>query len=591
MKKTKHFFAGMCLTALALTTIPTTNLTINPTIAEAATKSAQTIKISKADITSKGASEAIQNALNTAQSKATADKPYKIIVPKGTYKLNHSLYIYSNTELVLNGVKLLADKNKNAIHVGALDDDSTGVTGYYYKNITITGGTLDGQNKSGTLMKVGHASNFIMTGVTLQNTKNAHLMETAGVKSMKIKKCKFKNQQSTSTKITYNEAIQLDILYPEHMPGYRAETINTTDVVIENSSFSNVPRGIGSHTAILNQPLENITIKNCTFNKMSSVAIQGLGWKNCVIANNTITDSPRGICYYHTVATGKGTYLPSKIAKVGKTSTSLSDAYQTPEANQNIVIQNNKLSLNSIKDPHAEYERVAIMISGVNLTDKSTNIDGSGNLPLGNYYPSGITVKNNTITTAGHGIRFVNTNDSEISNNTITSTTPNDSISYNGVQIMSESNKIRILNNTIKNSITNGIYVNRNSNVTSITGNKILVAQKYGIDIEASNVDLISQNEISDIKGKGASKARGIFVYDGASVSEISKNMLTQTGDCGIHISKATAKQIISNQISHPGRYGIMFSSNAAGEKIADNNITDATVKDVHIASDSTVSN
>lgn len=526
---------------------------------------AKTIEVTKSDIKELGAGKAIQEALNTAKDNAKSGKPYKIKVPAGTYKLDRTLLIYSNTELFLNNVTLVAGKDKNVIHVGALDEDAKGATGYYYKNITIEGGTLDGKKKSGTIVKAGHVSNLSMKNVTVKNTHNAHLMEVAGVKGLKVTGCKFQNMVSDSKGITFNEAIQLDILYPKHMPGYRAETLNNENVVIDKCEFTNVPRGVGSHTAILNQGMDKIKITNCKFKSMASSAIQGLGWRNCTISNNKIEDSPRGIIYYEMVANGKGTFLPSALAKAGKTKTKLSDKYKAPSKNMNIVIKDNDITLNSKKDPSADYERVAILVSGVTIDKKVKNGDGSGNLPNGNYYASGVTVEGNSISTKGHGVRCVDAQNITITGNEILCNKASDNVGYNGIQAMVNSENIKVISNSIKNVVNNGIYFNRGSQAAEITGNIIDKTGKYGIDIEESNVGKISLNKVSNTGN------RGIFVFSQSIVDIISENEVSDTTDVGIQVSNATAKEVTDNVITNPGRVGIMFSSGANGKKIINN--------------------
>ena len=581
-QKMKRILAYLLLLSLFVTGIAGNTVTT-----EAAAKPVR-IKLSGADIKKLGFDTVMQRALNEAKEKATAKKPYEITVPKGKYQLKHTLLIYSNTKVLLKGVTLYAGEGKNVFHVGALDEDSKGATGYCYKNITIQGGTLDGKKHSGTVLKVGHAENVVLKDATLCNVKNAHLMETGGVKKLTVKNCTFKNQTSTSDGITYYEAIQLDVLYPWHLVAYRGETLNTTDVLIEGCSFTNTPRGVGSHTAILNQPMKNITITDCTFTKMGSIAIQGLNWQNAIIKNNVIQDSPRGIVCYLAAGMGQGTYLPSVIAKAGKTKTPLSDQYAAPREDMKLVIQNNTITTNDKTDPYAFYERLAIAVNGIEIRERmKKNKDKSGALPVGNYYYSGVKILDNTITTAGHGIRCMDARKVEISGNSITAKEGSNNAGYNGIQLLEKCEDISIYNNEIRDMGNNGIYVNRESKAKEIAKNTVTGCGKYGIGLETAEAERITENVISNVKEKG------IFVYNKASVQEISGNTIDTVLDAkgrGIHVcEQSAAGAVMKNVLNNPGEYGIIASSSSSIDEVSENEIAGATVKPIYAPRGSTI--
>ena len=547
------------------------------------------IEITKDEIEEQGIDTVVQRALNEAREYATEENPYEITVPKGTYQLQHTLLVYSNTKLNLKGVTLYAEERKNVVHVGSLDMvDGNGATGHCYRNITIEGGIMDGGYHSGTVLKVGHASNFKMKGVTLRNVLNAHLMETGGVKGLTVKNCTFKNQISTSEEINYYEALQLDVLCSSHLAAYRSETLNTTDVLIDHCKFYNTPRGVGSHTAILNQPMTNITISNCTFQKMGSVAIQSLHWKNATIKNNVIKETPRAIACYLATARGAGTYLPSVVAAVGNTQTTLSDEYREPSKNMGLLIKDNFIATNAITDPYAPYERVAILVSGVYMDQQyPINVDYSGGIPLGDYCYSGVDIIDNTINTTGHGIRCIDVKNAVLSGNRIIGNATEDTTYYHGIQIMTKSNIISIRDNIIRHAVTNGIYVNRDSEVALVENNSITGSGKYGIGIESATVGTISNNSIKNTREKG------IFIYNHAKTRKIRNNWIDRVSGAqgrGIHVCvSAIAGEVIGNSIARAGEYGILASSVSSIDLIKDNTVTDVTVKAVYATLDSAI--
>ncbi|MBQ5382595.1 MAG: hypothetical protein IIU42_08160, partial [Ruminococcus sp.] len=257
------------------------------------------ITVKKSEILQKGAFKAIQSALNAARYSATKDNRYKIIVEPGSYDLRSALHIYSNTTLSLYNVVFVRNKEAvtNMIRTGEDTAVNKGDSGYAANaNISIEGGTLDGNGTSNTMIKVTHASNFSMVGTEVCNLRNAHMMEVAAVDGFQVRSCTFKDQvlENTGDNVGY-EAIQLDIPKSGHIVGTRSEALNMKHVHIEGCIFSNCPRGIGSHTQILNLPFDGITIANNTFEDMKSAAIQGENWKNVTITGNRISKTPRAI--------------------------------------------------------------------------------------------------------------------------------------------------------------------------------------------------------------------------------------------------------------------------------------------------------
>ncbi len=529
----------------------------------------QTINVTSATIADTEASRAIQSALNQAEENATDSNPYRVVVDPGTYTLSSSLRIYSNTDLVLNGVTLTQETGsgytRNILKVGDTSDENTG---YFYKNITVEGGTLDENGNSATAIKGVHVKNFTLKNMTIENTHNSHLMEVAGIDGLTIDGCTFKNQDlDTKEKAditnTY-EAIQLDIPVRKHIEGYRSEALQMKNVKIINCTFDKVPRGVGSHTTFLNVPFDNIQITNNKFSNLTSCAIQGMNWSNCTISNNTITNSPRGIALYS--VRDFGTYLPSTAAKEDGPSPAYSDKYTKPSADQNINITNNTISCSGT-DKYASYEPLAILLEGMNLASATEESSQGDSVPAGNYFISGAVIKGNTITTHGHGIRFVDARNSKIASNKITCTGKRGAAFY-GIQLRKGSTSDSITKNSITNPSSNGIYLNTKSAASSITGNTIKSAGKYGIDIEQASATTIANNNISN------PVVNGIYIFNGSKAGTIKSNTITSAEKYGIDLEKSSVTTIEKNKISSPGSNGIFVFNKSKVKTIKSNTIS-----------------
>lgn len=505
------------------------------------------INISKEDIEAAGGfTSALKRMI-----PSDYDGSLRITVAPGTYDISQTYSMLpSDSTLILTGVTLKRTKECNIFKFGGANHST--------QNIKIIGGTLDGGGKTGTVIKVGDFKNFSMKGTAIQNVMDAHEMEVAGVNGMTLTNCSFKDQIiPIGTNTNRYEAIQLDILSANHISGYTSKSIQSKNIKIDGCTFENVPRGIGSHTAILNCPVDNISITECTFKNIGGAAIQALNWINCTFRKNKITDAARGISIYSVRnANGTGTYLPSVIAAEGNETTAIPDAYSAND-NQNIVIRDNFITLNAKDDPYAKFAKTGISIIGFNINKFTAATSSGGGLPIGNYYMSGVDISNNQITTAGYGMYLSNARKCKVTSNSITgkgfrSSDPKKK-QYDGIFVLDSCKNNTFAGNTIKAMPRNGIFCMDNSSSTSITNNKISSCGGYGIGL-----------------------------FNGSTVvAGINKNNISKCKNTGISLStKCTAKEITNNKISNCTGIGInIYKKSKVSKNIADNTIKGVSSK------------
>lgn len=511
----------------------------------------------------------IQAQLDTAKKNATTSNPYTVRVAKGTYTVGTCLHIYGNTTLVLDGVTLnrAASYDGNLIKIGDRTDTQTG---YSYKNIKISGGTnggvLDGNGRtyaedSPTVLKGAHAQNFVLEKMTVRNAYNGHLMEVAGINGMQISNCTFKDQiLDKDHTILTPEAIQIDVLVERHFNGYAYEDLPMKNVTVTKCAFSNVPRGVGSHSAILNNYVNGVTITNNTFTNMGSAAVQGMNYINCTIADNVITNSPRGIALY-TINT-KGTFF----GKTATSSSSTSSKYLAPPSNQNIEITGNKITVNGTEQ-YTSFTNEGIIVYGVKLTSALKSSAATDAIPKGDYYASGVTISGNTISSTGHGIRLNDVRNASIGSNSITySGSKTSSTDYYGIQALNGCQSVSISKNTIKNARTNGIFI-LDSKASSITGNKITSPGKYGIGVQSGTASKITSNTVSK------AGTTGIFLMKGSKATTIKSNKISSPKQYGIYASNSTISSISSNTITSAKTMGVMIKDKSKVKKITSNKI------------------
>lgn len=264
------------------------------------------------DITDFGADgtdkESDYDAIQEALDQASEDQMTVVIVPKGTYYIDDTLYIQSNTKLKLSSKAIIKRKksalSQNMLRTANANHFSDFNGGYRLAhNITVTGGTWDGgyiakAKKTSNLIYMGHSKHITIKNTTIKHCYGAHAIEFAGVKDSTIKNCKISEFRYDSSKFT-NEAIQLDICYKSKKegrwaPGFKADKTPCSNILIEKNTITDYPRGIGVHHYLKNHPTTNITIRNNRF-KRSSASTQGksvvgiflMGVKKATVTQNT----------------------------------------------------------------------------------------------------------------------------------------------------------------------------------------------------------------------------------------------------------------------------------------------------------------
>lgn len=456
------------------------------------------------------------NLSSNTEKMERKEHPVKYVLKPGRYSGTSTLNLWGNSYLYAEDVYVLQPKGdkRNLIRLGEKNVDyDEGDTGYAYKNITIKGITLDENNNSNTVVKLGHAEQVLLDGVTIQNVKNAHMIETAGIKNLTINQCTFKNQilEKNAAVNTY-EAVQLDVLFSKHLNSYRSEDLPIRNVKVTKCTFKNVVRGIGSHTAIYNKPINGVEISNSKFKNCKSCAIQLFNATNVEIYDNQIEGVPRGVVVQGQVYGKNDVFLSSSFSEEGNTVATGKESYEKPAKDMGIVIKNNHIELAGT-DSYATYENSGIWLEGTDLKKASRFYDM---VPAGNYYVSGVTIAGNTVEGHGNGIKLVNVRNAVVSKNKCKMLGELGKKNYYGIAIKEKCREIIIKNNII-NSYLNGIYV-KDSKSNDISKNTVKNSKKYGIGVERGQVKILSSNKIEK------SGSHGINIADKSNVKKLTGN-------------------------------------------------------------------
>lgn len=559
--------------------------------------------------------------LKTLLETARDDKghSYVIVIPKGSYVLSAAVRVYSNTTVYAVGAELTRRGTGVGLCTGGLAEDAQN-SGYSdYQNINIIGGKwIRQQGNYSNIFYFIHGTNInvidcVLDGSAGEKTENNHLIEASAIDGLTVKGCTFTNNVRPSADINKDtycggwECLQLDITADtsaEH--NYKYDGTPSKNVLITENTFSKASRGIGSHTALDGVYIENVVISNNTFDGLTDEAVVAYHYYNCQIVNNTVNGG-RGICVQNM---GKATSSKQISTYFLNTADKRAEGIYTAKkrTDVNTEVSGNTIVTSSPMKSNCSY---GIEIYGVYIPSGFKCAAPGGKtttLTEGNYEISGVTVRNNNITTNGVGIRARGCYDSIISNNTIkpskdavkADTQVGGVIIYGGAH--SASKGVTIENNAIGAFRDGGILVKESSYAQDITNNKIENTGEDGIRISDSGIVLgtISKNTITSVKGQGISvktkgnvkdiknnkvtsaKGAGILVSDnGAVKGNIGSNTLKNCGECGIDIkASAISKGITSNTITGSANYGIRIVNIKKTVSITSNTI--AKVKKAH---------
>lgn len=525
------------------------------------------ISVSGTDIT-----DELKKAFTYCRNNASKDNICTITTPKGTFETSANIYLSSYTQLDMTAGTTLINATNG---IGNIFLTRSGTGGYDgLVNFKMYGGTLGyhSNNKNGNcLLRIGHARDILIDHVTFKDNYQSHHVEIAACKNITFNACTFDGQTSDLSK-TSSEALQIDILegnsHFTNMAPYDG-TMND-GVTVQNCTFQNVVRGVGTHSSYLNYYQKNIKIINNTFKNISSTAITCTNYINANVSNNTIENCGQGIYYYMMRST-------SNLSKV---------CYLDKNGKRNIdcksVLSNNKISVVPTKDVSSP---TAIYVFGNKVTA------AKGSVPVADYYVGKITVKSNTISTKANGIRLYDVKNSNISSNTVNYTsTEKNSSSTSGIYLTNISNNNSVsLNrvskfengifidtsagnafksNTVSNTYKNGIYMRNNKSANSLLSNKINSSGDNGIYVTNAYCSKISSNTVT------SSKKQGIYLASGASAGTVASNSITSSGSNGVLVNKsAKITNFISNKISKSANSA--FSCGGKVTKVSSNTLTD----------------
>ena len=243
-----------------------------------------------------------------------------LYLKKGTYTISNALYIPNNVTVRLEKGVVLKKGNKTGTKkfdpsgsifsfcLTSKKDREGSVSKYNgVKNAKLIGEgnpviDLD-YVKDAIGVIVGHNPNIEIKGIVFKNMKSGHFIEMDASKNVKVTKCKFMNHKDSENNV--KEAINIDTP-DKNTKGFNVkwsaqDKTPNINVTIQNCTFKNLERAIGTHKYSENKYHSQIKILNNTIDGCDNDAIRVMNWKDFQIENNTIknvgkmSDGKRGI--------------------------------------------------------------------------------------------------------------------------------------------------------------------------------------------------------------------------------------------------------------------------------------------------------
>lgn len=227
----------------------------------------------------------------------TAKNDLILVIEGGTYNIDQWSILESNLKMeIKEGTTLIAIHEENSFF--STFDYTTLEPGYKgKKNIHIFGKGIINMNAGGvgmedsgaSVIRLGHATNVIIEGITITNWNKYHAIEVGGCDGVLIKDVTFKGAMR-STDI-YREAIQIETVTEEGLNGALpydrtpSRNIEVNGCKFISSELANCNVGIGSH-GDNTKTFENIKIIDCYFENLDSACIRMMNWKNVEISGN-----------------------------------------------------------------------------------------------------------------------------------------------------------------------------------------------------------------------------------------------------------------------------------------------------------------
>ncbi len=505
----KRFILAMILVIGGVLTFPSSQFVFAQTVKK--------IDVNLEQVESVG--KTIQKALDEALKDQSGETLYEITLPKGTYRLDTLLKVFSYTTIKMDGCTLVRDEFKTMLRIGYEYTSYSAYNGIH--DVTVIGGCFDGNGKdekcAASIVRLGHGANIRFQNVIFRNVYDAHHVELAACRDVEFLDCIFKDfyYDGDVTNAQNREALQFDVMHTKsHFPKYPSlDDTPCKSITVSGCVFENLQRGLGTHSAVAGSYFENMRFINNEFRDVKGYAMIATNFKQSEISGNIIENCGSGILFRSMVKGNKNFYAPHSN-------------HYVIDNDSNTVIKNNKII---ITDHNYDVTVYGISLYGEKLTAKKYDA------PKGDYTLSGVVVIDNIITmkNSGYGIwvqgakdnkilrnevvmninasvpgkgnsdciRLVKSKKIQIEKNTLIQKKNNKKTKEGCGIVLMDGSSAMIVDNKIQNSSKDGIFLNKKSKAT-IKKNTIKKTGRHGLNVCNKSVATVKKNHFIKCKKK-----------------------------------------------------------------------------------------
>ena len=514
------------------------------------------------------------SAINSVLSKAsTIDDTIEVRFPAGTYNISGSLYVKSNTHIILDKNAIIKSTSTSDL-VGMIDGDPADKTkgGYdQLENIEIEGGTWDRNAQASQLAGAfifWHGKNISIHDLTIKNCTD-HVINVSANKDVTIKNVTFQNHIAYTgsssefwgdhsvgdiTRYEFVEVIHTDFAGSGEKGATPLDGTVCKNVTISNCTFESTLAGVGTHHN--GNKAENITVTNCTFNNLRyGAALNAWSFGSFVFTKNYVTGTKSGVI----LNASTGTVSGNAIAVSGtRSDASVDDIVIKLTNSSNGTIENNSVSIAQKIGKGIVVEGGTAKIQGNTITNANKHgiyIAGAG----------GFSVLKNTISKAKECSIFITgcSGENKVDSNIIKEA--DQSSAWAGIFVKSSTGNTTVSQNKVECSHTDAaIYFEKSSG--TITSNILNSPGPRGIKLKGSDATA-NGNTIS------YAKSSGIYSEEGGNVRLIG-NTISNSKDDGIRLFGNTGVYVDGNTIQNSGRYGMYINKATQGITVINNKIS-----------------
>jgi parallel beta-helix repeat protein len=409
---------------------------------------------------------------DTVAIQAALNASHDVFIPAGTYKINgDSAFTGGGKDCVDGGIAPRSD-SRIVLAPDATLKAKANSTGNYcvlrikgVSNVTVTGGTIDGNRAAGTGpggSQYGYAIGIVgSTNIVIDSM----LLKNAWGDGIVTDNTRVPDPVVTTANVLINNVVS------DNNRRQGLSILNGTDILVQNSVFSN-SNGVAPQDGIDIEPggdtnfAKRITIIGCNAKNNAGHGINvqgtstGVNVEDINLTGNTVTsNSLNGINLY--TASG-GVNLTGNTAR-----SNTQDGFHL-EIASNVNLTGNHATSNT-----GDGFSLSNGVSNVTLTGNDTlgNTRGVVVFDAGGTRPTGIVISANAIKQSNqHGIYFLNTDDSLIVGNLVTSASQSANNTYHGINVQT-SNRIGIVGNSMRQgALANrpgyGLILNQGADLT-----------------------------------------------------------------------------------------------------------------------------